>query len=223
MRSDRHRHCLCLPSWRLVGMFMFCWWGFRASVLSASHLCKVSPRVAFQCSQSGHTNSVILSIKYSSVQNLLRIVFRHCKVPFPITIRFLYPSEMLLSFLHRLQPASRSCYLHRPPELPEHCPFCVLNQEVMGINVILVIHTHTLLLCPISSQTKVFSYSKSTASFFSLRRKALLLLFPREELQRKRISPRQKTFLKCFCRLRSLASLYKYRDKRGSSLCVASL
>lgn len=101
----------------------------------------MSLRVGFQCSQSGHASSVILSIKYGSVQNLHRIVFKHCKVPFSITMKLLYPPEILLSFLHRLHPASRSCYLQRPPEFPEHCPFCVLNQEVMGITVILTWYT----------------------------------------------------------------------------------
>lgn len=75
--------------------------------------------------------------------------------------------------------------------------------------------THPFLLCPTSSRTKVFSYGRSTASFFSLRRKALLLLFPQEELRRKRISLRQKSFLKCFCRLRSLASSYKYGGREA--------
>lgn len=84
MQKDEvgHRHCWYLPSWRLVGMFMFCRWCCRAS-----HLCRVSPRVASQCSQSGPcklSNSLykILICPQSSQNRLQSSISHHHQIPF---------------------------------------------------------------------------------------------------------------------------------------------
>lgn len=184
---------------------------FTASVLSASQLCKVSLRVAFQCSQSGHTNTDLSRIFSELSSDTAKFHFPSPSKPFfPLKSCWVSCTGCIL------QAGPVTCT--RPPEFPEHCPFCVLNQEVMGITVILLWYTSPFPLPYFLPNPRVFLQQ----NFFSLRRKALLLLFPKEELQR-RISLRQKTFLKCFCRLRSLASSYKYRGERGSNLCVASL
>lgn len=138
--------------WSSIGTACVCpaggLWACLCAVGSASRPLSLVPHSCARCPWGWHSSAPSLGTQAQSFCKLLI-----CPESSQNCLQMLQSSishhhQILFFPLKSCWVSCTGCILQagpitctRPPEFPEHCPFCVLNQEVMGITVILLWYT----------------------------------------------------------------------------------